>query len=286
MNVLRITRSGRSARQASIRLSVPSAFARSLHQLEDARARVLERYVEIGQQSSLRRIRGHSSDDLVDVRIRIHVVQPHPRAVRARHRVERARELDHPCLQWAPLPESGSIPDIDAIRARVLRDDEQLLDAGAEKPLGFGQHLADGTAHEIAAHRRNDAERAPVVAAFADLQVRIVLRRQLDSLRRDEVCERIVELRQVLMHSRHHFGRRMRTGDGEDTRVRVANERSAFLRAEAAGDDDLAVFRERLTDRIERLLDGRVDEAARVDDDEVGSRVARRDRIGLRREAE
>jgi hypothetical protein len=38
--------------------------------------------------------------------------------------------------------------------------------------------------------------------------------------------------------------------------MRVAHERAAVLRAEAAGDDDLAVLRERLADRVERLGDG------------------------------
>jgi hypothetical protein len=56
----------------------------------------------------------------------------------------------------------------------------------------------------------------------------------------------------------------------------------AFLRAEAAGDDDLAVLRQRLADRIERFLDRRVDEAAGVDDDEVRVAVRRRRDIALR----
>jgi hypothetical protein len=43
-----------------------------------------------------------------------------------------------------------------------------------------------------------------------------------------------------------------------------------FLRAEATGHDDFAVFRERLADRVQRFLDCRIDEAARVDDDEIG----------------
>jgi hypothetical protein len=42
---------------------------------------------------------------------------------------------------------------------------------------------------------------------------------------------------------------------------------------EAPRDDDLAVLRERLADRVERFLHRGVDEAARVDDDEVGAGV-------------
>ena len=63
--------------------------------------------------------------------------------------------------------------------------------------------------------------------------------------------------------------------------MRVANEVAAFLGAEAAGDDHLAVFVQRLADRVERLRDGGVDEAARVDDDQVRAVVRRRDRIAF-----
>jgi hypothetical protein len=50
---------------------------------------------------------------------------------------------------------------------------------------------------------------------------------------------------------------------------------------EAAGDHDFAVLSERLADRVERFRDRRVDEAARVDDDEVGVAVAWRSDIAL-----
>ncbi len=63
--------------------------------------------------------------------------------------------------------------------------------------------------------------------------------------------------------------------------MRVAHEGAAVLGAQAPGDDDLAVFRQRLADRIQRLRDGRVDEAARVDDDQVGAVVGGGDRVPL-----
>jgi hypothetical protein len=44
--------------------------------------------------------------------------------------------------------------------------------------------------------------------------------------------------------------------------MRGADEVPAFLGAEAAGDDDLAVFGQRLADRGQRLVDSGVDEAA------------------------
>jgi len=53
------------------------------------------------------------------------------------------------------------------------------------------------------------------------------------------------------------------------------------LYSQASGDDDLAVLGERLADGAEGLLDRGVDEAAGVDDDEVGAAVARRGEIAL-----
>ena len=266
------------------RLDAPQRALRvrgTLHELQDARARVLERHVEIGEEAACRRVGRHPVDHLVDVRIGIDVVEPHPRAVRARQGVERRRELVHPRLERAPLPEARAVAHVDAVGARVLRHDQELAHAGREQPLRFRQHFADGARHEIAAHRRDDAERAPVVAAFADLEVRVVARRELDPLRRHEVRERIVRLRQMRVHRRHHFVRRVRPGDGQHLRVRFADEAAAVFRAEAAGDDHLAVLRERLADGVERFGDGGVDEAAGVDDDEIGARVGPVDRVAL-----
>ena len=63
--------------------------------------------------------------------------------------------------------------------------------------------------------------------------------------------------------------------------MRRADERATVLGAEAAGDDHLAVLGERFADRVERLGDRGVDEAAGVDDDEVGAVVGRRDVVAL-----
>jgi hypothetical protein len=45
------------------------------------------------------------------------------------------------------------------------------------------------------------------------------------------------------------------------------------LDPEATRDDDFAILGERLADRLQRFLDRGVDEAAGVDDDEVGAGV-------------
>jgi hypothetical protein len=45
---------------------------------------------------------------------------------------------------------------------------------------------------------------------------------------------------------------------------------TSSLRPQAAGDDHLAVFGQRFADGVERLLDGGVDEAAGIDDHQIG----------------
>jgi hypothetical protein len=50
---------------------------------------------------------------------------------------------------------------------------------------------------------------------------------------------------------------------------------------QAPGDDDLAVLRERFADGAQRFLDRGVDEAAGVDDDEVGAGVVGRGVVAL-----
>jgi hypothetical protein len=134
--------------------------------------------------------------------------------------------------------------------------------------------VGDRARDQVAAHRRDDAEAAAVVAAFGNLQIGVVLRRQLDALRRHQVDERLVRLRQVQVDRVHHFGHRVRAGHGQHLRVHLGDDVVAgriLLGAEAAGDDDLAVFGQRLADGVERFLHGGVDEAAGVDDDEVGA---------------
>ena len=148
------------------------------------------------------------------------------------------------------------------------------------EPLGFAQHLVDAAAREAPAHRGDDAEAAAVVAAFRDLQVRVVARRQPHALRRQQVEERLVLRRQVLVHRADHLLVGVRAGDLEH--ARVAREDALGLRAEAAGDDHAPVLLERLADRVERLIDRRVDEAAGVDHHEIGRLVGRGDLVAFR----
>ena len=75
-----------------------------------------------------------SGSDLVDVRVRVDVVQPHPGAVRLGDLARAARTARACASSPAGRPRSrcGSL-HVDAVGAGVLADDEQLLDAGLEQ---------------------------------------------------------------------------------------------------------------------------------------------------------
>ena len=82
------------------------------------------------------------------------------------------------------------------------------------------------------------------------------------------------------MHRLHHAVRVVRACDGKHGRMSGLND--ALFRSQAAGHYDLAVLRQSLADGVERLLDRGVDEAAGVDDDEIGARVVGRSGVTLR----
>ena len=101
---------------------------------------------------------------------------------------------------------------------------------------------------------------------------------------RHQVDEGIVRLGQVQVHRVHHLLRGMRAGHGQHLRVHLAHQVAAVvarLGAQAAGDDDLAVLGQRLADRVQAFLHRVVDEAAGVDDHQVGAGVALAGRVAL-----
>jgi hypothetical protein len=245
---------------------------RAAHELEDARAGVLEGDIQVGQDFAVR----HQRDDAVHVRIGIDVVQPHPHAERA----QRLAQGLQVAAQQLPFPGVVLVVQVGAVGAGVLRDHQQLLHAGRDQALGLAHDLAELAAGQLAAHRGDDAEAALVVAALGNLQVRVMPRRQLDALRRHQVQERVVRRRQVLVHRRHHLLVALRPCGLQHLRVLRADE-IGFGRAQAAGDDDLAVLRHRLADGVQRFMDGGIDEAAGVHHHEVGVLVGRRDLVTL-----
>jgi len=88
-----------------------------------------------------------------------------------------------------------------------------------------------------------------------------------------------MRLWQVRVHGLHHGRRIVRAGNRQDRWVRLLDY--ALFCAQTAGDDDAPVFCQRLADGVERLGDRGVDEAAGVDDDQVGAGVVGRGGIAL-----
>ena len=232
---------------------------------------MLEGYVQIGKQLAL----GHQRNQFVNAGIRIDVMQAHPDAEFG----QRLAQLLQARLDRAAAPEAHAVLEVNAIGGSVLRDDEDFLDPGFGQVLCFLQHVADRPTDQRAAHRRDDAEGAAVVAAFGNLDVSVVLRRQADTLRRHQAGKRIVRLRQMGVHVVHHLVGGMRAGDGQHRRMRVLDD--IALGAKAASDNDPAVFVQRLANRIQRFLHGGVDETAGIDHHQIGPFVGTRDQVAL-----
>src|SRR5690606_18619277 len=190
-------------------------------------------------------------------------------------------ELGHARPDRPAVPEAAAVLDVHAVGAGVLRNDQQLLDAGLHQALGLVQDLAHRPADQVAAHGRDDAEAAAVVAAFGNLQVGVVARRELDALRRHQVDIRVVVRlrRRGLVHRAYHFFILLRAGHRQHAGMDLADDR--FLDAHAAGDDHLAVLGDGFADGLQRFGLGAVDEAAGVDHHHVGVIVFGRDLVAL-----
>ena len=93
-------------------------------------------------------------------------------------------------------------------------------------------------------------------------------RSQLDPFRRNQIDERIMRRGQMLMHRFNH--RLVGMGAGDLENLRMTRPNFLFPRPKATGHDDLAIFPQGLPDRIERLFNRSIDEAAGIDDNQVG----------------
>ena len=235
-----------------------------LHQLEDPRTGVLERDVQVRQHLALRHQRNH----VIDVRVRVDVMQPRPRIQFGQAFAQRL----HPGLVLAPAPAARGVLQVHAVGRGVLRDHQQFAHPALDQPLGLAQHLVHRARDQVTAQGGDDAEAAAMVAALGNLQVGVVVGRELDANVRHQVQEWIVLGRQGLVHRFHHAAVILRAGHRQHIRVMLADH--LRLLAQAAGDDDLAVLVHRLADGIERFGHRRVDEAACVDHHHIGVVVA------------
>ena len=232
---------------------------------------MLEGHIQIGQYAPL----GHERNDLIDARVGVDIVQPHPGPEFA----QRSGQLEHPGTQRTPAPESGSVTDVNPVSTRILRDHQQLTHARAHQILGLGHHIANRAADQITAHLRDDAKGTAMVAAFRNLEIGVVPWRESYALWRHQALERIVPWWQVLMNRIEHFIGGMRPGHRQYPRK--ATRYHVAARAETTRHDDLAVFLQRLANGLERLGHGIIDEATGVDHHQIGAGVVRGNDITL-----
>ena len=119
---------------------------------------MLERHVEIRQHLAVR----HQREDVIDVRIGVDVVQPHPDTEFA----QRPRQIEEFRPYLAAFPFARGVFYVDAIGRRILGNDQQFLDPGGDQPFGFTQHVGGRSGNQIAAQSRDDAKRAAIVATL------------------------------------------------------------------------------------------------------------------------
>ncbi len=213
------------------------------------------------------------------MRVGIDVVQPHPGAEFA----QRRGEVGEAGGDVAAAPFAGRVFQVQPVGAGILADHQQLLHPGRDEALRLAQHVARRAAVQPAAQRRNDAEGAGIVAALGNLQEGVMARRQMQPFRRHQVEERVMRRRHRPMHRADHRLVLVRAGDRQHVRMGGADTR--LVDAHAAGDDDAAVARHGLADRLEALGPRAVEEAAGVDDDDVGALEGLADRVAFGGEA-
>ena len=194
---------------------------------------MLQRDIQIRQNFTFRHQRNH----VIDVRVRVDVVQTDP-DTQFRQLFAQA---DHAGFNRRAVVKAGAMLHIDAVGGGILRDNQQLFDAGIGQAFGFGQHFTNRTADKVAAHRRDNAEGAAMVTAFGNFQVGVMTWRELHALFRHQAQERVVfRLRRIVMDMLQNLFIAVRPGYLQHFRMHFAN--LVFFRAQAAGHNNFAIF--------------------------------------------
>ena len=118
-----------------------------------------------------------------------------------------------------------------------------------------------------------------MIAAFGDLEIGIVARREAHAFAGDEIDERIAGRWRCGAHRLHHAFERLRAGDRRDIRESIADR--VRRGPHAAGYDHLAILIHRLAYCRERFRFGAVEKAAGVDDDRVSAGMAARQLVAF-----
>ena len=184
---------------------------------------------------------------------------------------------------------AGGELQVAAVAVDVLPEQRHLGDAFGSERFDLGDDVGERAADLLAAHSRDDAEGARVVAADLDRDPRVVRRRPPCRQRRreqgvvvDHRCLEDLGDRPVAPRLAEQFGGAMhvvRAHHDVDV-ARPLTHDVAVLLGEAAGDDDLATVafglpRLEVAEVAVQLVVGVLADAARVEHDDVGVRLGR-----------
>ena len=192
---------------------------------------MLKRHIKIRQHEAF----GHQGNEFIHVRIGIHVMQAYPHAQFA----ECPGQAVDFRVQVMTRHEVSLLLQINAVGARVLGDHQQFTDPGLNQLPCFFQNIPWPATGKTAAHGRDNAKTAFVITSFRDLEISIMSRRQLDTARRQQVIERLLHRRHLLVYSRKHLSCGLRTSYCQQLRELLLEHFSP--RAEASGHDYLTV---------------------------------------------
>ena len=204
----------------------------------------------------------------------------------ARVAVEEADPVDalHGLELREELVEDELLVEVESVGGGVLGDEVELAGAVAGELLGLGDDDLHGLRAELAADLGDDAEGARVVAPLGEAEVGGVAGGEADAVAVDLVAGQLggdeVECLPgpgLLEEGGADVGDLLAVGDAEDgvDAVEAFLELGAVPLGEAAGDDDgleatLAFEVDHGADGVQGLLFGGLEEAAGVDDDDVG----------------
>ena len=240
----------------------------ALHAAQHAIVDVLQRQVQVGHD--LPRL-GQCVDELVREVDRVGVKDADP--LDALKRVEFAQKLR----------EAHAAVQIQSVVGGVLSDQNQLADSIGRQFARFAGDLLDRLGDVLAAHAGDGAEGAQAIAAFGDLQVGIVPRRDPQARRVFERADRRRAKQAALLETLSQgavddLGDFFAAENADDV-IDLGNLLEEVLLlafGQAAGHDHrphapLLLERQHLANDAERFLPGRLDETAGVDNNHVGA---------------